>query len=170
MVTESKILLCPTSFIKPPQSAVGNIFGPLFVKSLGPSLWSKNSLVSSNTCQVIWAHLTWVSLDLTAFREGWFNTLLNWNTWSYKGHTYQNNTHQNTANVSNISFSSYQFIWGRLGSVLHLQWLILSLSVLEFSICLFPPNLFLNFLCSPWYHYQWRSTTLCSLLHCNRSP
>ena len=53
MVNESNNLLRHTYSINPPKSAAGNLIGLLFMKALGPSRWSKNSLVSSNTFQVM---------------------------------------------------------------------------------------------------------------------
>ena len=156
MVTESNNLLRRTSLINILKSAMGNILGPLFLKSLGPSRWLKNIFVSSKTCQVMWAHLICVYFYFTAVIEGWFKILHIFFTWSYRGHKYSNNTHNNAANVANISFNSYQFLGGRIGSdFLHLQCLRLSSCALVFLCHLFPSNLLYNLLCSTWYNHQW---------------
>ena len=116
MVTKSNNLLRQTSSIDPPKSAMGNLLGPLFVKSLGPSRWPKNSLISSNTFQLMWAHLICMNFDFNALSEGCFSILHIFNNWSYRGYKYLNNTHKNAANVANIYFNSYLFIGGCLGS------------------------------------------------------
>ena len=89
---------------------------PLFVNSLGPSCWSKNSIISSYTCQLMWAYLILVNFDFVALINGWFNTLRGLYIWSYRGHTSPNSTHINAENVAIISFNSYQFLGGRLVS------------------------------------------------------
>ena len=168
MVTKPNNWSRRTSSINPPKSAVWNLLGPLFMNP-GPSHWSKKSLVSSNNCQVMWEHLIQVNFYLTAFIEGWFNTLHSFNTWSYRGQKYPNNTHNNAANVSNISFNSHQFLGGRLGSYFRLKWSQLDSCALGFRCRLFLPNIFFNLLCSPWYHHQWWNTTFRTFIHCHRA-
>ena len=100
IVTESKNLFRLTSSLNPPKSAVGEVLGPLFIKSLDLSRWSKNSVVSYNTWQVMWAHLIFKIFCFTALIDRRFNTLHNFNIWSYRGHTSTNNTHNNAAKVA----------------------------------------------------------------------
>ena len=116
IVTESKNLFCCKSSINSSKSAVGDLLVPLFVNLLGPSRWSKNSLISSKICQVMWAHPFLVNFYFAALIEGWFNTLHNFMIWSYREHPSPNNTHNNAANVVRIFFNSYQFLGGHLGS------------------------------------------------------
>ena len=66
MSTKPNKLLRHTYLINTPKPAVGNILGPLFVKSLGPSHWLKNSLVSYNTFQVMREHLIRMNFDFNA--------------------------------------------------------------------------------------------------------
>ena len=64
----------------------------------------------------MWAYLILVIFDFTALIEGWFKTLKNFKIGLYRGHTSPNNTHNNAVNVDRISFNSYQFLGGHLGS------------------------------------------------------
>ena len=64
----------------------------------------------------MWAHLIHINFDFNALIEGWFKTLHKFDIWSYSGHTSPNNTHNNATNAASISFNSYQFLGGRLGS------------------------------------------------------
>ena len=118
----------------------------------------------------MWVHLILVNFYFTALIEGWFNTLHNFKIWSYRGHTSPNNTHNNAANVTSISFNSYQFLSGRLGSAFfHLECLRLVSCPLWFSCRLFLPNIFFNSLCSSWYHHQCWNSTFCTFIHCHRA-
>ena len=104
------------SFILDQSSLIscGEYSWSLICEVIGSQPLIKNSLVFSNTCQVMWAHLLLVNFDFSDLIQGWFNTLHIFKTSSYRGHKSPKNTHNNSANVASISFNSYQFLGERL--------------------------------------------------------
>ena len=100
-------LIAPQILDQASQIRRGGSSWSLIREIIGSHPLVKNSLVSSKTCQVVWANLIRVNFDLTALSKGWFNTLHNFTTWLYRGHTSSNNTHNNAEkNVANIYFNS----------------------------------------------------------------